>query len=71
MHCVRVKRAATEAAYGRAVEMDLQYGDNEERFAAAISICVVDSGYDPGADPTSTKSNSARYRWAAYWHKWG
>ncbi len=40
--------------------MDLQYGDNEEPFAAAISICVVDSGYDPGADPTQVRHQTQR-----------
>src|SRR5450759_330579 len=40
----------TEAVDGGATEMDLQYGDNEESDAVAISICVVDESDDPGAD---------------------
>ncbi len=38
----------TEAVAGRASEMDLQYGDNEESDAAAI--CVVEEGDDSDAD---------------------
>ena len=40
----------TEAVDGGATEMDLQYGDNEESDAVAISICVVDESDHPGAD---------------------
>ena len=41
--------------------MDLQYGDSREPFAAAkFSICVVDSGYDPGADPTQVRHQTQR-----------
>jgi len=40
----------TEAVDGGATEMDLQYGDNEESDAVAISICIMDESDDPGAD---------------------
>ena len=39
--------------------MDLSHVDGEP-FAAAISICVVDSGYDPGADPTQVRHQTQR-----------
>lgn len=51
---------ATEAVDGRAVEMDLHHGDYEEPSAAAISICVVDAGDDPYADPTQVRHQTQR-----------
>jgi len=47
--CSQGERPA-EAVDGGATEMDLQYGDNKESDAVAISICVVDESDDPDTD---------------------
>lgn len=50
----------TEAVDGCATEMDLQYGDNEESDATAISICIVDESNDPDADLAEVRHQAQR-----------
>ena len=72
MHCVRVKRAGDRSGLG-AAQLKWIYNTVTTRNPRSRGLLALWTRAKIRAliRRASTASNSARYRWAAYWHKWG